>query len=134
LTQSRPTPPDAERPLVLAADDDEDILELVSLTLRRGGCDVIKARDGDEALQTAFERRPDLIVLDVMMPRKDGYQVVAALRRDDRTSLVPVIFLSARAGRADANYGRQVGADDFIQKPFDSVAFLDRVQALLRRG
>ena len=102
---------------MLAADDDEDILELVSLTLRRDGCEVIKARDGEEALRLARERIPDLIVLDVMMPGRDGYQVVQELRRDERTDLVPVILLSARAGRADAHYGRQVGADDYIQKP-----------------
>lgn len=74
---------------MLVADDDEDILELVSLALRREGCEVIKARDGDEALALAFERRPDLIVRAVMMPGRDGYQVVGALRRDERTSLVP---------------------------------------------
>lgn len=84
-------------------------------------------------MRLARARAPDLIVLDVMMPRRDGYQVVQELRRDDRTALVPVILLSARAGRADANYGRQVGADDYIQKPFDSIAFIERVRALLRR-
>ena len=68
-----------------------------------------------------------------MMPGRDGYQVVQELRRDDDTMLVPVILLSARAGRADANYGRQVGADDYIQKPFDSIVFVERVRALLRR-
>ena len=124
---------DPPPPLVLAVDDDEDILELVALTLRREGCEVIKARDGEEALRLARARKPDLIVLDVMLPGRDGYQVVQELRRDDDTMLVPVILLSARAGRADANYGRQVGADDYIQKPFDSIVFVERVRALLRR-
>ena len=105
----------------------------MALTLHREGSEVVKARDGDQALELARERLPDLVVLDVMMPGRDGYQVVQDLRGDDRTKLIPVILLSARAGGADASYGRQVGADDYIQKPFDSVAFTERVQALLRR-
>jgi DNA-binding response OmpR family regulator len=127
-------PDQAATPVVLAADDDEDVLELVSLTLRRGGCEVIKARDGDEALQLALSHQPDLAVLDVMMPKQNGYELVASLRQDERTKLMPIILLSARAGRADALYGRQVGADEYIQKPFDSVELVERVEKYVRRG
>ena len=105
----------------------------MSLTLRREGFEVIKAHDGEEALRLAREHMPDLVVRDVMMPRRDGYQVVQELRRDDRTALLPMILLSARAGGAAANYGRQVDADDYIRKPFDAVAFVERTRALLRR-
>ena len=118
---------------MLAADDDEDVLELVSLVLRRGGCQVIQARDGEEALDLALSHEPDLAVVDVMMPKQNGYELVSQLRRDDRTALMPIILLSARAGKADAMYGRQVGADEYIQKPFDSAELIERIEKYLGR-
>ena len=121
------------RPLVLVADDDEDILSLVSLQLERGNMEVIQARDGDEALALAEERLPDLAVLDVMMPGLNGYEVVKRLRGNERAATMPLILLTARAGGGDANYGYQVGADDYIRKPFSPAELRERVEALLSR-
>ncbi|HKR99545.1 MAG TPA: response regulator [Candidatus Dormibacteraeota bacterium] len=125
---------DRERPLVLVADDDEDILALVSLQLERAEMDVIRASNGDEALALALEHVPDLAVLDVMMPGLNGYQVVEKLRHEDRTHPIPLILLTARAGGADAKYGYQVGADDYIKKPFSPHELRERVQSLLTDG
>jgi DNA-binding response OmpR family regulator len=119
------------RPLVLVADDDEDILSLVSLQLERGNMDVIQARTGDEALALAEERRPDLAVLDVMMPGLNGYEVVKRLRETEEAATMPLILLTARAGGGDAQYGYQVGADDYIKKPFSPSDLRERVEALL---
>ncbi|HEX6460485.1 MAG TPA: response regulator [Thermoleophilaceae bacterium] len=122
------------RPLVLVADDDEDILSLVSLQLSRGDMDVIQARDGDEALALAEERLPDLAVLDVMMPGLNGYEVVKRLRGNERAATMPLILLTARAGGGDASYGYQVGADDYIKKPFSPAELRERVESLLSRS
>jgi DNA-binding response OmpR family regulator len=123
-----------ERPLVLVADDDEDILALVSLQLERASMDVIQARDGDEALALAEERLPDLAVLDVMMPGLNGYEVVKRLRSTEHAGTMPLILLTARAGGGDASYGFQVGADDYIKKPFSPAELRERVEALLARS
>ena len=123
-----------DRPLVLVADDDEDILALVSLQLERGNMEVIQARDGDEALALAEERLPDLAVLDVMMPGLNGYEVVKRLRSNEQAGAMPLILLTARAGGGDATYGYQVGADDYIKKPFSPAELRERVEALLARA
>ena len=122
-----------ERPLILVADDDEDILSLVSLQLERAGMEVLKARTGDEALALANERMPDLAVLDVMMPGLNGYEVVKRLRHEGQTGDIPLVLLTARAGGGDAQYGYQVGADDYIKKPFSPAELRERVEALLSR-
>jgi DNA-binding response OmpR family regulator len=119
---------------VLVADDDEDILELVSLQLERGNIEVIQARTGDEALTLVEERRPDLAVLDVMMPGVNGYEVVKKLRGSAHVGAMPLILLTARAGGGDAQHGYQVGADDYIKKPFSPAELRDRVEALLGRA
>jgi DNA-binding response OmpR family regulator len=123
-----------ERPLVLVADDDEDILALVSLQLERANIDVLQARDGDEALALVQERTPDLAVLDVMMPGVNGYEVVKRLRGSDEAGSMPLILLTARAGGGDASYGYQVGADEYIKKPFSPAELRERVEALLGRA
>src|SRR5512133_1182695 len=123
-----------ERPLVLVADDDEDILALVSLQLERAEIDVIRASNGDEALKLALEHVPDLAVLAVMMPGLNGRQVVEKLRGDDSTHPMPLILLTARAGGADVKYGYQVGADDYIKKPFSPHELRERVETLLTHG
>jgi DNA-binding response OmpR family regulator len=125
--------PDRERPVVLAADDDEDILELVAFRLERSGCTVLRARDGEEALELARRERPDLAVLDVMMPKLDGFEVTRRLRAEDGTSRMPVILLTARAQDADIVRGFDVGADDYIRKPFSPQELGTRVQAILGR-
>jgi DNA-binding response OmpR family regulator len=122
-----------ERPLVLAADDDEDILGLVSFRLERSGYTVVQARDGEAALELAVKELPDLAVLDVMMPKLDGFEVTRRLRADAVTSRMPIILLTARAQDADVQRGFEAGADDYIRKPFSPDELRARVQAILGR-
>jgi DNA-binding response OmpR family regulator len=121
------------RPLVLVADDDPDILALVSFRLERAGYDVLGAQDGDEALRLALERTPDLAVLDVMMPKLDGYEVTTRLRQNGSTRRMPIILLTARVQEADIARGFEVGADDYVKKPFSPQELGARVQAILGR-
>jgi DNA-binding response OmpR family regulator len=120
-------------PTVLVADDDEDILELVSFRLERAGYEVVTARDGATALATAQDRQPDLAVLDVMMPGLNGYEVTQRLRADDATRDIPVILLTARVQEADVNRGFEAGADDYLRKPFSPQELRARVQAIIAR-
>lgn len=122
-----------EQPLVLAADDDEDILDLVAFRLERSGYTVIVARDGEEALELAAKELPDLAVLDVMMPKVDGFEVTRRLRADEATSRMPIILLTARSQDADVQQGFEAGADDYLRKPFSPDELRARVQAILGR-
>ncbi|MEK6275350.1 MAG: response regulator [Actinomycetota bacterium] len=119
-------------PVVLVADDDDDILQLLSFRLERAGYEVVQARNGDEALRLALERVPSLAVLDVMMPGLDGFEVTRAIRRNDSTSAMPVILLTARAQASDVAGGLAAGADDYMKKPFDARDLTERVDRLLR--
>jgi DNA-binding response OmpR family regulator len=121
------------RPLVLVADDDPDILQLVSLRLERSGYEVVAAGDGEQALNAALERTPDLALLDVTMPKLDGYEVTARLRGNERTRRMPVILLTARVQETDLARGIQAGADDYVTKPFSTQELRERVQAALGR-
>ena len=128
------TPSNArEQPLVLAADDDQDILDLVVFRLERSGYSVIGAHDGAEALEMAVNEVPDLAVLDVMMPKLDGFEVTRRLRAEAATSRMPIILLTARAQDADVQRGFDAGADDYIRKPFSPEELRARVQAILGR-
>lgn len=122
------------RKLVLVADDDPDILDLVTFRLDRAGYEVVQARDGQEALEAALERTPDLCVLDVMMPRLDGYEVTRRLREESATKAVPIILLTARAQEADVQRGFESGATDYVKKPFSPQELRARVEALLARS
>jgi DNA-binding response OmpR family regulator len=121
------------RPLVLVADDDPDILSLVTLRLERSGYDVVSAGDGEQALERARTRAPDLALLDVMMPKLDGYEVTARLRQEEATRHLPVILLTARVQESDIARGVEAGADDYVKKPFSTHELRDRVQAVLGR-
>jgi DNA-binding response OmpR family regulator len=118
---------------VLVAEDDDDIRALVVYRLERSGYEVVEARDGEEALRLAAERQPDLAILDVMMPKLDGYEVTRRLRKDDATSRLPVILLTARTQDSDVSRGFDAGADDYIRKPFSPEELRARVQAILGR-
>jgi two-component system, OmpR family, phosphate regulon response regulator PhoB len=118
-------------PVLLVADDDEDILTLVQLRLTRSGYDVVVARDGEEALRLTREKQPDLAVLDWMMPKASGVEVLRAIRADARTSDIPVILLTARASEADIEEGLAAGADDYIAKPFSPQELAARIQGIL---
>ncbi|MCW2965986.1 MAG: response regulator receiver protein [Actinomycetia bacterium] len=120
-----------DAPLVLCADDDEDILSLVSLRLRRAGFEVATAADGDEAVTIARARRPVLAVLDVMMPKRTGYEVLAALRADETLREMKVILLSARVQEGDVARGMDAGADAYLAKPFKAQDLVSAVQELL---
>jgi DNA-binding response OmpR family regulator len=115
------------------ADDDPDILTLVRFRLEREGCDVVGASDGQAALDLALEREPDVAVLDVTMPRLDGYEVTRRLRGHDRTRATAVILLTARVQEADVQEGVAAGADDYVTKPFSPQELGRRVQAALAR-
>jgi DNA-binding response OmpR family regulator len=128
------TGPRREKPLVLIADDDEDILELVRLRLDRCGYETVLARDGAEALATAIRRRPDAALLDVTMPGMDGYAVTEELRRDPATAEIPVILLTALAQTTDVARGFALGADDYVTKPFSPQELEGRVAAVLGRS
>lgn len=123
----------SNRPRVLIADDDRDILELVAFRLGHAGYETVTADDGAEALRLAREQQPDLVVLDVMMPKLDGYEVMRALRTDQATRGTPVILLTARAQESDVSRGFEAGADDYVRKPFSPQELTARVQAILGR-
>ncbi len=119
------------RPTILIADDDEDILQLVAFRLGRAGYDVMLARDGEEALEAARSRRPAAVLLDVMMPKLTGYEVIRAMRADAATREIPVILLTASVQDADIEEGFRAGADEHIRKPFDPQDLRDRLEALI---
>jgi two-component system, OmpR family, phosphate regulon response regulator PhoB len=118
-------------PTLLVADDDEDILTLVQLRLSRSGYEVVVARDGEEALRLAQERHPDLAVLDWMMPKASGLEVLRAIRAGSETADIPVVLLTARASEADVQEGLDAGADDYIAKPFSPQELASRVHMIL---
>ena len=127
--------PEAARdlPLVLAADDDEDILELLVFRLERSGYSVLQARDGEEALELAREAKPDLAVIDVSMPKLDGFELTRRLRAEEVTRRMPIILLTARTQDADLERGFDTGADDYLRKPFSPQELSARVHAILGR-
>jgi two-component system response regulator VanR len=120
----------APAPLILVADDDAHIVRLVDLYLKKAGYRVEAAADGDETLRKVRDLRPDLLVLDIMMPGPDGLEITRALRR---SSDLPIIMLTARTSDVDRIAGLQFGADDYVTKPFNPVELVARVQAVLRR-
>ncbi len=118
---------------VLVADDDEDVLGLVSMTLERAGYSVARARDGAEALRLVEETRPVLCVLDVMMPKLDGLEVVRRLRAAD-ASEPKILLLTASVQDQRRVEGLKVGADDFVRKPFSPRELVARIEKLLARA
>jgi DNA-binding response OmpR family regulator len=123
-----------ERKLVVIADDDPDIVDLVAFRLDEAGFDVLEAHDGQEAFDLTIEHIPDLCVLDVMMPRIDGYEVTRRLRENRSTKSIPIILLTARVQDADIEHGFEVGATDYVRKPFSPEELRARVRAALPRG
>ncbi|GDY19106.1 DNA-binding response regulator [Verrucomicrobiota bacterium] len=119
---------------ILIVDDEPDVVELVAFNLKAAGFVVISAEDGRAALQRAKDSRPDLIVLDVMLPELDGLEVCKLLRRDSATAAVPIIMLTAKAEEVDRVLGLELGADDYLTKPFSPRELVLRVKGLLRRG
>jgi two-component system phosphate regulon response regulator PhoB len=119
---------------ILAADDEPDALELIEVNLKAAGYEVLIAADGREALQKARVAMPDLILLDIMLPEMDGLEVCKALRREPATALLPIIMLTARAAEIDRVLGLELGADDYITKPFSPRELVLRVKNVLKRA
>ena len=119
---------------ILVIDDERDLLELVRYNLEKEGYDAICAADGETGLAIAAKHKPALVLLDLMMPGKDGLEVCRQLRADHRTNRVPIIMLTAKATEADRVVGLELGADDYIIKPFSPRELVARVKAVLRRS
>ena len=112
---------------ILVVDDEDDILQFLELVLREKGYDVVTAAGGQDALTRAQIEKPDLVLLDIMMPQMDGWEVLKLLRVDDETSQIPVAMLSARTEAKDRVQGLQEGAIDYICKPFALQELLDKI-------
>lgn len=118
---------------VLVVEDEEDILELVAYNLEQSGLRVLKARDGEEAVAVVLRERPDLVVLDIMLPKMDGKEVCRRIRQNEQTRTTPVIMLTALADEVDRIVGFELGADDYLPKPFSPKELVLRARAVLRR-
>jgi len=121
-------------PHVLVIEDDPDILELVQYNLEKDGYTVTPAPHGEAGLREANKRKPDLIVLDLMMPGMDGLEVCRRLRRQNDTQDIPIIMLTAKGEESDVIVGLEMGADDYMVKPFSPKELIARIRAVLRRG
>jgi DNA-binding response OmpR family regulator len=119
---------------VLVVDDEPEAVELVEFNLKGAGYDVTTASDGAEALNKARRIQPNLVILDVMMPEIDGMEVCKLMRRDPATSGIPIIMLTAKASEVDRVLGLELGADDYVVKPFSPRELVLRVKKLLERG
>jgi DNA-binding response OmpR family regulator len=125
-----PTMPDST---ILVVDDDPVILKLLEVNFEMEGFTVLVAHDGEEGIEVARQDRPDVIVSDIMMPKRSGLELVSELKGDPDTSDIPIILLSAKAQNADVRTGLDSGADDYVTKPFEPLDLVDRVNALLDR-
>ena len=119
--------------LALVADDEKNQLELISFHLEKNGFNVITAEDGETAFELIVERRPDIIILDWMMPNDSGISVCRRVRSSKELKSLPIIILSARGEDIDASHGLTSGADDYITKPFSPIELIARVKSLIRR-
>lgn len=122
------------RPKILVVDDEPEAVELVEFNLKQAGFDVLSAADGAEALTRAHAALPSLIVLDLMLPEIDGLEVCRMLRRDPTTSAIPIIMLTAKAAEIDRVLGLELGADDYVTKPFSPRELVLRIKKILQRG
>ena len=119
---------------ILIVDDEPDVIRLVEFNLSAAGYETVSAVDGAEALKKARALTPDLIILDLMLPEMDGLEVCKLLRRDQNTASIPIIMLTARAAEMDRVLGLELGADDYVTKPFSPRELVLRVKRLLRSG
>ena len=116
---------------ILVVDDEKDVTDLISFRLEASGYEVIKAYDGQEALEKARKEKPELIILDIMLPKMDGYKVCGLLKGDTRYNKVPILMFTAKAEESDKKLGREVGADAYITKPFEAEVVLAKIKELL---
>ena len=125
------TPPKAR---ILVVDDEPDLIAVLRMGLQMEGFEVLEAADGAAGLERAQADKPDLIVLDLMLPKMDGYQVCRSLKFDSRYKSLPIFILSARPGEQDRRLALEMGADDFIRKPYDLKELVGKIRARLKLG
>jgi DNA-binding response OmpR family regulator len=118
---------------ILIAEDERDIRDLIAFTLRFAGHEVITTANGEEALNMALETIPDLILLDVRMPRMTGYEACRQIKAEDKTSKIPVVFLSAKGQESEVQTGLAAGATEYILKPFSPDNLTERVRVILKQ-
>lgn len=118
---------------ILIAEDERDIRDLITFTLRFAGHEVIATANGEEALEKALIEKPDLVLMDVRMPRMTGYEACKRMKADKGIKYIPVVFLSAKGQENEVNTGLEVGAVEYILKPFSPDQLTDRVKAILRQ-
>lgn len=118
---------------ILVVDDEQDLLDLIEYNLKKEGFKVLKAENGEEGIAVAKEHKPDLILLDIMMPKMDGLEAVEVMRKDDALKRTPIIFLTARSDEKTEVEGLNKGGDDFITKPISTTKLVSRIKAVLRR-
>lgn len=118
---------------VLLVEDDPVILRLLEVNFDLEGFETVLARDGAEGIELARSERPDIVISDIMMPNVSGLELVTALKGDPDTAAIPIILLSAKAQSGDLKAGMEVGADDYVTKPFEPLDLVDRVRALIER-
>lgn len=118
---------------ILVVDDEKDLLDLIEYNLKKEGFDVIKAEDGELGIELARERKPNLVLLDIMMPKMDGLEVCDVMRADKDLKSIPIIFLTARSDEKTEVEGLDKGADDYITKPISTTKLISRIKAVLRR-
>lgn len=121
------------RKTILVVDDEQDLLDLIEYNLKKEGFDVLKAEDGSEGIEVAQKHRPDLVLLDIMMPKMDGLEVVERMRDDKKLKRTPIIFLTARGDEKTEVEGLDKGGDDYITKPISTTKLISRIKAVLRR-
>ena len=119
---------------ILIVEDEKDIIKMLEYNLEKEGFKVIDARDGEDALDLAVRQHPDLILLDLMLPGMDGLEVCKALKKEVKTGSIPIIMLTAKSQESDKVVGLELGADDYITKPFSPRELIARIKAVLRRA
>jgi two-component system alkaline phosphatase synthesis response regulator PhoP len=118
---------------ILVVDDEKDLLDLIEYNLKKEGFKVLKAENGKEGIEVAKEHKPDLVLLDIMMPKMDGLEAVEIMRKDDDLKRIPIIFLTARSDENTEIEGLNKGGDDFITKPISTTKLVSRIKAVMRR-
>ncbi len=117
---------------ILIAEDERDIRELITFALRYNGYEVVSAKDGEEALELALKEYPDLVLLDIRMPRMNGYEVCRLIKENEATNHIPVVFISAKGQEKEVQEGLEAGATDYILKPFSPDHLVERVAKLFK--
>lgn len=118
---------------ILVVDDETDLLDLIEYNLKKEGFDVLKAENGEEGIKVAKEYNPDLIIMDIMMPKMDGMQAVEIIRKDEKLRNLPIIFLTARSDEKTEVESLDLGGDDYITKPISTTKLISRIKAVMRR-